>query len=246
MSDPEREPFVMVPTVVGETILGTLGPSAFAVYWHLSKRSKDGVSWPSLDDIAESVSLSRMHVTRMVKALEADGWITREQRTNQYGMATSTLYRLTHKPCTNGCNIPVTSREHDTPFDVTRTRVKLDLNKIKETAPLPPKPNGAAADYQTIIGEPTYGKVAAQFTALAPQLSPGWLSATLAAAAADLGPASRDQLREALTGTVADLSRRLAAERGGNGKPISNLKAFARAVVVGNLRDTLGATECTA
>ncbi len=127
-----QEPFVQTGKAIGETIMGTLGTAAFGVYWHLSKRAKNGQCWPSLDDIAEGTMLSRMHVTRMLKALEEAGWITREKRANSFGMSTSTLYTLIEKPRTNGCNIPVTSREHDDPSDVTRTRRKREQNEKEQ------------------------------------------------------------------------------------------------------------------
>ena len=149
---PKRESVVMARAESGETILGTLGVSAFGVYWHLCKRSnKDGQCWPSLDDIAEATMLSRMHVTRMLNALEKDGWVTRTKRSNRHGMATSTLYTIVVKDSTDGCNTiptkdrtdgcntPVTSREHDGTVDVTRTSNKLVPNYNDRENPLPPK-----------------------------------------------------------------------------------------------------------
>lgn len=141
--------FVMIPTEVGATIMGTLGASAFGVYWHLARRSKDGKCWPSLDDIAEATTLSRKHVTRMLDALENDGWITRTRRSNNFKMATSTLYELPHLSRTYGCDMTETSLGHDTPQNVTVTRVitrdELD-NEIPPSfppvgdAPKEPKP----------------------------------------------------------------------------------------------------------
>lgn len=137
--EPKRVSTVMVTADVGRTILGTLGPSAFAVYWHLTMRSKDGQCWPSLDDIADGTTLSRMHVTRMLNALEEGGWITRQKRTNEFGFSTSTLYTIIEKQRTDGCNIVVTSREHEGTVDVTRTSSELVVNKnvVNTLAPSP-------------------------------------------------------------------------------------------------------------
>lgn len=145
----QRDPFVMVDTATGETILATLGCSAFGVYWHLCKRSTDGKCWPSLDDIADATSLSRMHVTRMLSALETDGWIAREKRSNKHGLSTSTLYTILEKSRTYGCNIPVTCREPNTVRDVTRTRTKLDTNQNVGEPPLTPP------HIESLFDEPT-------------------------------------------------------------------------------------------
>ena len=240
-----REPFVMVSVSVGETILGTLGPAAFAVYWHLAKRSKDGKCWPSLDDIAEATMLSRKHVTRMLDALERDGWIYRERRSNAFGMATSTLYTLVEKPRTDGCDMTETRPGHDTASNVTRTRVKPELNK-KETSPLPPAESNGHAEkepplllYRQTIGETTWARVAAQFKAISPSLGAAWFAGTMADAEVTYGAATRSQLEEAVKVTLNEVQRRLNAEQNGAAM-VGNIKGWSRAVFEANLRDALG------
>ena len=65
-------------------------------------------------------------------------------------MTTSTLYTLVGIPCTDACNIPVTSREHEPLLNVTGTRVELDVNQttpngvVNPPTPRKPKPDHAA------------------------------------------------------------------------------------------------------
>jgi DNA-binding transcriptional ArsR family regulator len=122
---PKKAPVVIVDLGVGETILGTLGASAFGVYWHLCRRANNGQCWPSLDDIAEATMLSRMHVTRMLSALEEGGYITRERRTTPRRMATSTLYTIVVTDNETGCNTACTSSEHVVHPEVTGTSSEL-------------------------------------------------------------------------------------------------------------------------
>ena len=127
--------FVMVDREAGETILATLGGTCFGIWWHLLRRSKDGKCWPSLDDIAEATSLSRMHVTRCLDKLEVGGWITRTKRANTYGLSTSTLYQINVKPRTDACNQPVTSREHAVNIEGPSMLHELEPNKNVRKGP---------------------------------------------------------------------------------------------------------------
>jgi DNA-binding Lrp family transcriptional regulator len=136
---PRTVKIVPVTDDVGDTIIGTLGPSAFTVYWHLVRRSKNGQCAPSVDAITDAVKISRMHVTRMLAALEKDGWITRTARTNAYGMTIRTIYTIVEKPCTNGGNIAVTSREHDKPSDVTPLYISTTVT-VPSVDPVPEEP----------------------------------------------------------------------------------------------------------
>jgi len=126
---PVRRPFVMVDQEAGRTILATLGGACFGVFWTLQSHAKAGACWPSLDTIADANHITRKHVTRLLDQLEAAGWITREKRTNEYGMATSTLYRISDKRDTSGCDMTGTSSGHGRAENVTRTRRKPDENK---------------------------------------------------------------------------------------------------------------------
>jgi DNA-binding MarR family transcriptional regulator len=118
--------FTMMSNEVGETILCDLGASAFGVYWHLAKRSKNGQCWPSLDDIADATKMSRKNVTRMLDILENEGWITRTKRSNAYGMQRSTLYTLVEKPRTYACDRDGTEPGQGDVENVTRTIRKQD------------------------------------------------------------------------------------------------------------------------
>jgi hypothetical protein len=103
-----------------------------------------------LDDIAEATTLSRKHVTRMLDALEEGGWITRTRRTNNFKMATSTMYELPHLSRTYGCDITETSLGHDTPRNVTVTRVELnrELKEIPTSPKAPKKPAGYSEAFE--------------------------------------------------------------------------------------------------
>lgn len=117
--DDVPEPVVMLPRSVGETVLGTLGPAAFGVYWHVVNRITDGRDSPSLDDIAEATTLSRKHVTRMLDKLEETGWIVRCKRSNAFGMMTSTRYEIPEKVRTNGCDMNGTEPRQGVVLNVT-------------------------------------------------------------------------------------------------------------------------------
>lgn len=125
-----RRRVVIVDAEAGETVLATLGGSAFGVYWHLCKRAKDGQCWPSLDDIAEATKLTRKHVTRMLDALETGGWITRKKRSNAYHMATNTLYTIAVTSNETGCDMMGTSSGHDEVSNVTRTSNQQEFNYV--------------------------------------------------------------------------------------------------------------------
>lgn len=174
--------FVMIPTDVGTTIMGTLGVSAFGVYWHLARRAKDGKCWPSLDDIAEGTMLSRKHVTRMLDALEEGGWVIRTRRTNNFKMATSTMYELPHLSRTYGCDITETSLGHDTPRNVTVTRSITRVEPDYREPPLSPsggtekKPRTRGTktpvpdDLYTLIPEDVFEKIRVEQGMTQPEL----------------------------------------------------------------------------
>lgn len=136
---PNRRPFVIVDEDAGATIMATLGVSAFGIYWHLCRRARDGQCWPSLDDISEATGITTRHIRRMLNELEENGWISREKRTNAYGMQTSTLYTITVKPCTNGGDIARTLLGHDPASNVPLTIRKPDGEPEGDSNPPPPK-----------------------------------------------------------------------------------------------------------
>lgn len=149
-SQQQRRAVVRTDMEAGETILATMGGNALGVYWHLCKRATDGECWPSLDDIAEATKLSRKHVTRILDDLEAGGWIERKRRTNRYGMATSTMYRIIVKSRTDGCDIDETRRGHGVDMDPSEMSHELVTNHIQTNnkpedvnTPLPPETGGS-------------------------------------------------------------------------------------------------------
>lgn len=80
---------------VVDTILGTLGTTAFAIYVYLDRRcNAEGVCDPKVETIARDCRTSESTVHRQLALLEEHKWIKREEQFNRYGFQSNNRFVL--------------------------------------------------------------------------------------------------------------------------------------------------------
>ena len=76
-------------------MIKNLSSNATAVYYYLKAKTKrNDKCCPSVRKIAKDLNISRNTAFRVIKELETDGLLTRENRHQKHGGQCSNLYRM--------------------------------------------------------------------------------------------------------------------------------------------------------